>query len=77
MDKIQKGKIIRLNNGLAYLVVDRLIYYGEPYVYLISESQNPDIILAKIIEKNNIIVLEKVDDFDKACKILKNLEYEI
>lgn len=57
--------IITLKNGLKFVVLDKIVYEGEKYLYLSSYDDNINIIFARLDDKK----VEPVEDGDLILKL--------
>jgi hypothetical protein len=59
--------VIKLKNGLSFVVVKKYVLEGEKYLYLASATDNPECIFAKCVDDKTI---EPVQDQETLNKLV-------
>lgn len=59
--------IIKLKNGLKFIVLDKIVYEGNKYLYLSSYDDDMNIIFAKF----NGNLIEPIDDGNLIIKLMQ------
>ena len=65
------SEIITLTNGLKFVVLSKIVYEGEKYLYLSSYDNDIEIVFARAYGDNK---LEPVEDGELIVKLLKVVE---
>ena len=65
--------IIALKNGLKFVVLDKISYEGNRYLYLASYDDDTNIIFAKLNDK----LIEPIEDGNLIVKLLQVVEKDI
>ena len=63
---MMKGKILKLKNGLKFMVLDIQEYEGEKYLFLASVTEEIQYIFARVIDEINI---EPITDGELILKL--------
>ena len=62
---LEKGKLITLDNGIEYLIVNSTIYEDDNYIMLINPNNPKDYCISRVRMTSNGIKLDHVDLEDK------------
>ena len=66
-------EIITLNNGLKFVVLSKIVFDGEKYLYLSSYDDDMNIVFVRM----NYDKLEPVEDGDLIVNLLKIVQNEL
>lgn len=68
------NEIITLKNGLKFVVLSKIDYENEKYLYLCSYDNDLDIIFAKVVDGDKILPIE---DENLIIELIKNANKDI
>ena len=67
--------IIRLKNGLSFIIIKKYVLDGEKYLYLVSDTDTPEFIFARYIDEKIIEPVQDKETFEKLMMlVVKELE---
>mgnify|MGYP003308609519 CR=1 FL=1 len=65
--------VITLKNGLKFVVLDKIAYEGEKYLYLSSYDDDINIIFARLVDN----IVEPIEDGDLILKLAEIIRKHI
>ncbi len=64
--RIEEGQIIELEDNKEYMVLKKIEYNNETYVYLVTSSKPIEVLFRKEQINDNELILEPIDDSELA-----------